>query len=479
LVTASLTTAAHRRMKVTSPNGVGSRDERYLKYFVLSLFLPEGLSLFVGDFRLSPQRLALIVLLIVAALRGGARKRHLALVPSDIFSVAAGTWMILAAIMTDGLTAAFKGGAASALEFTGTYYVFRYFLGDSDSAVRVIRFSCKVVVGVICIGLIDWLTGTLFTYEAVKSITGYSKESIDVGLIIGAESVYRNGHIRAMGPLEHSILFGAVCGWFGALAFSVFSSRLFSGCVAMFAMLGVLASQARGPLAAYVILLGLVYFASLTKHFRVRWKILGGLVGVYLFTVFLFSGSPVATLLRFGGISPEAGWYRELIWTTAVPQLMKSPFFGLGLVPAWDWQGTDLAGWSVDAFWLESAMQYGIPGSVLIFLTMSGAFWRGSVDRSPYLSDRERVLSVTLGLLVTVIIFLGFTVHFWGICGILIAAFPAIRANLAEAAAIRGGGYSVRASRPSIQFRAGHATSGVRTAGKSIREAGDVQIGDH
>jgi hypothetical protein len=80
---------------------------------------------------------------------------------------------------------------------------------------------------------------------------------------------------------------------------------------------------------------------------------------------------------------------------------------------------------------------FGIPGSLLMFLTMAGAFWLGPVDRSNLLSREERLLSVALGIVVTVATFLGFTVHFWGVCWMLLGAFGGMRANLAECAILR------------------------------------------
>jgi hypothetical protein len=44
---------------------------------------------------------------------------------------------------------------------------------------------------------------------------------------------------------------------------------------------------------------------------------------------------------------------------------------------------------------------------------------------------------VALGIVIVTIVFLGFMVHFWGICFILIAVFAGMRANLAETAVLR------------------------------------------
>ena len=170
-----------------------------------------------------------------------------------------------------------------------------------------------------------------------------------------------------------------------------------------------------------------------------RWKILAALVAFLVINVFLFSGSPIGTLMKLGGLSPEAAWYRQAIWNAAVPLVWNSPLFGIGLTDDWDWQSNSaLVGTSVDAFWLAVAMMFGIPGSLLMLFTMVGAFWLGPVDKSEQLSREEQLLSVALGIIVTVAIFLGFTVHFWGVCWFLLGAFPGMRANLAEAAIVRG-----------------------------------------
>jgi O-antigen ligase len=142
--------------------------------------------------------------------------------------------------------------------------------------------------------------------------------------------------------------------------------------------------------------------------------------------------------MQSGGLDPDAAWYREAIWQTAGPMVLNSPLFGLGLAGDWDWQSSDaLVGSSVDAFWLASAMMFGIPGTLLVFLTMAGAFWLGPIDKSPYLTREERRLSVSLGIIAGVVVFLGFTVHFWGTCWILLGVFAGTRANLAEAAILR------------------------------------------
>ena len=419
--------------------GLSLRTELYLKLLLVTIFLPEGLSFFVGDFRLSLARVLIFVFAIAAISRLSQRSKSRALVwvPSDIFALLAGIWMMLAATATGGFTG-LKGAGIDAVVFTGAYLTFRYLLGPVDSSVRVARFSCKLIVVVIGVALLDPLTDKLFTYQFVKGITGYVKPSYEGALATMAETLYRDGVIRAMGPLEHSILFGAVCAWFGSLALTTFRSQLFGWVVAGIALTGVLFSQARSPLLGYLIGFALSIFYAGTPRFTARWKLVGVCVAAVLVVVFTFSGNPIVTLVRLCGVSPEAAWYRQAIWETGGPVVLSSPIFGIGASGDWNWQTHGaLVSESVDAFWLANAMAYGIPGSTLVFLTMWGACWLGSIDKTRHLTREERRLSVALEIVMTIVTFLGFMVHYWGICWILIAVFAGMRANLAEAAVLR------------------------------------------
>ena len=415
------------------------RNELYLKLLIVSLFLPEGLSAFIGDYRLSPARIVLIPLSLVAAVHMLRRLNTLSfvLVPSDIIALLAGIWMVLASVVASGFADGLKSGGALALEFTGAYYVFRSFLGPVDSSVRVVKVACKLMIVVVAVALLDPLTRQLFTYELVKAITGYTKEAYEFAKAASTDTIYRNGLVRAMGPFEHSILFGTACVWFGTLAIYVFSSTLFRWSSAVVAFVGVFFSQSQGSLLCFIMAFALMTFYLLTRQIAARWKVLGALVAFAILFICLFSANPLATLLRLGAIKEETGWYRQAIWEAGIPVVAQSPIFGIGLT-TWDWQASNaLAGDSVDAFWLAAAMMFGIPGSVLIFLTLASAFSLGAIDKSHYLSREEARLSVALGVVMVIAIFQGFTVHLWGACWILLGIFAGMRANLAEAAILR------------------------------------------
>ena len=401
-----------RQAAIHSP----TRSEFALKLYMLSLFLPEGTSFFIGDFRVSPARAVLIALFLPAISRfiQRAGSPQFVLVPSDLIAAAAGVWMILAETATEGVADGLKSAGVLALEFTGSYYVFRSLLGPTDSSVRVIKFGCKILIIVIAVALLDPLTGRVFTHEFINQLTGYVKAPFDYQ----SESVVRDGLVRAMGPLETSILFGVVCAWFGILALGTFGSRLFGKIIAASAFVGIWFSGSRGPLLAYVIGLVLVaVYYPLTKKIATRWRVLVILAASWIAFVFCYSNYPVGTLLKYCGMDPSSAWYREAIWQAAGPLVLDSPVFGLGMFADWGWENNDLlTSGTVDAVWLAVAMMFGIPGSLLVAFTTASASWLGAVDTARYLTPNEQRLSVSLGVVVAITIFLGFTVHFWGAC---------------------------------------------------------------
>jgi hypothetical protein len=426
------------RVVLTSPavsaSGRTEGHELRLKLIIATLFLPEGMSFFIGDFRLTVVRVLLIVFSIGAAI-DYMRKPARVFIMSDFWALAAAFSMLAASTATEGF-AGLKGATIAAVEFAGCYYVFRYSLGPVNSSVRIVKFACKVIVVVVAVALLDPLTGQLFTYEVTKALTGYTKPLVEAGLAAHEEALFRDGLVRAMGPMEHSILFGCVCVWFGTLAFFTFPRRMFGWGVAFCVGIGLWFSQARGAWLGYVIAFAFSGYYIVTKSSTWRWRVIGSAGALLLFAVFTFSGAPIATLMKLGGLSPSAAYYRQAIWATAGPMLMHSPLFGLG--SSWDWESnSDLYGPSVDAFWLQNSMNYGIPASVFVCLTMVAPFWRRPLDRCGFLSAEERRLSVALGIVTATAIFLGFIVHFWGACWILLGVFAGTRANLVEAAELR------------------------------------------
>ena len=429
--------AMRRSARAGAAGAASSRaGEGWLKLIIATAFLPQNLSLFIGDFRLPIVRVLLLVLLIPATQRFLARSRSAEGVvqPSDIIVILAGAWMLIAGVATDGLANGIKGAGALIVDFVGAYYVFRGYLEARDSSIRMIKFSAWVMVIVTALALLDPLMGRLFTQETVAHLTGRS-----IYYDMGSGAIFRNGLVRAMGPMEHSILFGAAASWFAVLVLGTFGLTRFAVVFGLIEAVGCWFTQSRASFAVLLLGFCLLIYEHVMKRFRWRWQLVIFTILSYFAVVFLFSRNPVATLLTFGGLDPEAGWYREIIWGAAGPLVLGSPIFGLGLGDDnWNWRAYDgLVGASVDSLWLRGAMLFGIPGILLVFSTIVSPLFAKALDRSSRMSSQERNLSAALGVVAGLVILLGFAVHFWGTTWILLGIFPAIRAHLAEASATR------------------------------------------
>ena len=253
-------------------------------------------------------RILLIVFIFVAM--GKSKRRAAATasarVPSDFYALVAAIWMILAGVVTEGPEVELEGAGANALEFTGAYYVYRHLLGAVNSSVNIVCFLSNTMIFVVCLALMDPLTGHLYVWDLVAKFTGYWR-AFDPS----SSAYVRDGLVRAQGPLEHSILFATACMWTGALALCTFKFSIYSVLISIIMAIGIWFSQSRAPLAAFMFGIGLIVFYYNTMSYEARWKILKALVATYIVAIFLFSNSPVTALIKYSGVDPEAGWYRR------------------------------------------------------------------------------------------------------------------------------------------------------------------------
>jgi hypothetical protein len=115
---------------------------------------------------------------------------------------------------------------------------------------------------------------------------------------------------------------------------------------------------------------------------------------------------------------------------------MNSPIFGIGLFS--EWQKETGLSYSIDANWLALAMSFGIPGAILVGLSYITAC-SVSMDignKSLNLTTQERQLGLVLSLIMGLIVYIGFTVYYWGTVYILINFLAGIRAHLGALAAM-------------------------------------------
>ena len=91
---------------------------------------------------------------------------------------------------------------------------------------------------------------------------------------------------------------------------------------------------------------------------------------------------------------------------------------------------------SAIGLWLVLAASYGIPCSAMVGLSMIGACSLPTDLGRALLGPAESRAGTVSGVIMAVIIFAGFTVHFWGSLWILVGLLTGLRAHLGELGAL-------------------------------------------
>jgi hypothetical protein len=405
---------------VVTSRAYTSASPLILKLICYSLLLPEELSFFVLGLRLTVTRLIFLLLTPVLLIRIGhmlaAGRYRFAL--SDLFVPLAGLWMVIAPSVIDGVQESLTHNGPTALEFCIGYMAARTLLSEHGQALSFAELIARLAAVVALIGLLDPLTDHFFLQELAGALTGYPVP------VINDENAMRMGLVRATGPIEHSILFGIVCAVGLLFASSLpIRMRLF---VILSCSLGAIFSFSSA--AVQGVLLGIVLLAynRMLAGVRFRWIGLIVLAAVPVIMLVLFVDAPFSTVCaRVLIFDPASCWIRLLTWNMAGEALAQSPWVGLGF------QTPEFYGIppSVDSLWLEAALKYGIPGSLLIALSIVGCALPTGGPRV-CLTKAELKLGTILGILIFLIIFWGFTVFYWGMVWILVSLLLGMKAHL-------------------------------------------------
>lgn len=393
-----------------------------LNLVMLLLFLPEEASFSILDMRLTAVRLIFLLLapLVLLRLLHKLTNGDYCFVWSDLFVTLAAFWMIIGPSNIVGLSDALKHGGPIALEFFVGYMSTRVLLREHGHGIYFAESFTRITAAVALLGLLDPLTHHFFIRGLAAKLTGYGK---------GAwfyEGLTRNGIVRATATLEHPIAFGLVS-TIGLLlsAYIPTRARKFSIPACSIGVIISITSVAWGGMMLGFMLVG---YNRLLQGVKYRWS---GLISMALFSIFVIYisvANPLGFIFRHLIFDPDSGYFREYTWDVAGAALAHSPWFGLGFtLPDF----YDIP-YTVDSVWLESALTFGVPGSLFIALSIIGATSLPTSGPGVRLTKRESRLGRILGIITFLLVFWGFTVHYWGTDWIVIALLAGLRAHLGE-----------------------------------------------
>jgi hypothetical protein len=389
-----------------------------LKLILLSLFLPEGLSFFIADLRLTATRLLFLLLtpVVFARFVGRITSGRFRFVASDLFVPLTALWMFVGPAVTYSLGDTLVHAGPVVMEYMIAYLATRVLLERDGQALTFASWLCIITALVALDGLLDPITGRYLTREFADTLTHYNK-------IWHVADEYRYGLLRAAGPIEHPILFGFACaiGFLIALVVPVRARLMCLACCGM----GVVISFSSAPALAAMLGCGLLVYARVFRAVPFRWLLLS-LLPLSLFVALEFTTqSPFGRLFEIVLIDPETAYFRMYIWRSVGPGILANPFFAV-LPDTYDYEG------SVDSVWLVLSLTSGIPCAVFTALSLIGACSLPVRPPAARLIPAEQRLGTALGIIVFLIIFMGFTVHFWGSVWILIGLLVGVRAHLGE-----------------------------------------------
>ncbi len=397
---------------------VTSRLPRILVIFACTLILlPPEASFFLAGARFPLSRILLLWILPAGLLR--LRRLYFQnqsyLSWSDVLILTVSVWIVLSIWVTEGLPTAIVSGGSTALDFAGAYFAARTFLTRRGQALAFASLVGSLIAIVGLIGALDTALGLYVVHDTAAAITGYS---------INLQGP-RFGLIRAAGPLEHPILLGTVC------AFAILLGTAARGWKRWFIIggsaIGLVASISSGPLSAAFLGIGCLLYWRLSPGFQARWIVLWLVAAAAFVPLFAIHPEPFSWILGYMAFDPATAYHRLLIWNIAGELVLNSPFFGIGIT---DWARPGWMPATVDSVWLRSAMSFGIPGSVMIAGCLAGACSRGVGTGAGRLTADERYLGLTLSIIMFLYLYLGFTVHFWGITWSLMGLLAGLRAHI-------------------------------------------------
>jgi hypothetical protein len=395
-----------------------------LRLIALTIFLPEELSFYVFGMRLTLLRTIFIIITPIVVVRFCQMlvDRHKRVVAPDAFVPMTAAWLLVGYASVDGLGDALAHMGPIILEFSIGYLAARTLLTEHGQCLSFVEVLCHAIAVVALLGLLDPLTNHWLIHDLARESTGYSSK-----LNTGWADAYRLGLLRAMGPIEHPILFGVTCAVGLLLAVtSQIRARLLT---ILSCSSGLFFSFSAAPIQAAVIGLALLFYDRMLLGVRMRWRALIFPCAIGLLVTWMLTNSPVSFIFEKIMFNQGSYWSRVYEWQTVGAVLVQSPWFGIAdhwseIAPKID------AFQSVDSLWLVTALTGGIPAAILLGLSAIGATYSSVTGPKADLMSEESKLATTLSILLFLLAFLGFTVHFWGSTWILFGILIGVRANL-------------------------------------------------
>jgi hypothetical protein len=365
----------------------------------------------MGGIHVTPGRFIVLLFFVPAMYSFFERGRRWSM--TDTFAAAFALWILVSSALNGGFRP-YVG--AEAIEFYGAYLIGRtFFFGPPRVFLKA--FEC-VTLAVVTLALLDTATGKHFTLDAIGLTSSVSQNIV--------KNDYRMGFVRAASVFESPEHFGAFCA--AAAAIFLYLER---GARRKFyvgvSCLGCILALSSGPLMGLCVVAALFCYDKLLGRFALKWKLLSTVAVAMVLAVFTVSAHPIEWIVVHMTFDPQTGFFRLGTWLSALPLVDASPLVGHGLSELGGSGDASIYLGSVDCVWLVEALRYGIPGVILLLLTMISPMLKSRAVPIKDLEAHRTGFSfaiVAMGLI-------GLTVHFWDASWLFLSLCIGIRASSA------------------------------------------------
>jgi hypothetical protein len=325
--------------------------------YLLCVVLPIGFK--VGPLAMTSLRLLLLVMILplLARLLMGKYGR---LFLTDYLFMAHVGWIAVALQMNNPDRMVEQVGSLG-IEFLGGYLMGRAYIRDTKSFAALCRWMVFLVCCTLPFAIYESQTGKPIILELIRSLPG-------IDTVAKVRPDPRWGLERAQVVFAHAIHFGLFCSVAFSLAFVALrgitgtTQRWIASC--MIGLSGFLALSS-GAILAFVLQIALITWAAVFDRIKWRWWLLLGLFAVAYVVVDLLSNrTPMRVFMTYATFSAHNAYWRSIIFEWGLKNVWANPLFGVGLN---DWvRPTFMSSGSMDNFWLVIAVQFGIPGFLLL-----------------------------------------------------------------------------------------------------------------
>lgn len=323
---------------------------------------------------------------------------------SDILIFLASIWIAAAIIITMGAERAISSGGAQFIDIALSYFFARCAI-RSPQDLR--HFLILIAPGLLFVGLVlaaEALLGQYFVQQFASGITGRAQT------LFATPDVFRLGMLRGAGPFPHPILAGLFLSSFLALYLTsgLRSWPIVAGASA--ALLGFFSVSSAALLSLNVTIALLVVDWFVARFVNFSWKLFLAIVALGIFVAQFATGSgAIGLIMRFAALNQGSAFYRRLIWQYGTESISKHPWFGIGYN---EWDRLHWMNSSIDNYWLQLAMQFGlVPPTLLLLAVMTSIIGLAKIQVTHAPVDAKLLRGVAIGL--TVVTIAAFTVSIW------------------------------------------------------------------